>query len=98
MIAVDPFTATTLMAIPQPEVVEYTGRDIFNEFFALDLQCSPTSVYPNPHDRQQIVAFLARYGPNFLPYPCPDRSADDQLDYFSECSCPRSLDTCEEPV
>jgi hypothetical protein len=84
MIAEDPFTETSLIATMHHEPMTYSSEDLFNDFLALDLQSIPTSLYPDPEDRQKMVAFLARYGPDFLPYPCPDRAADDQLDYFSE--------------
>ena len=74
----NPFTETTLVAIQQPEVVEYTGRDIFNDFLALDLPGLPT--YPAPKDRDKILTFLARYGPNFLAYPRPAHVTEDHLD------------------
>jgi hypothetical protein len=84
MIAEDPCTGTCLIATMHHEPITYSSEDLFNDFLALDLQSMPTSFYPDPQDRQKMVAFLARYGSDFLPYPCPDRSAEDQLDYFSE--------------
>jgi hypothetical protein len=84
MIAEDPVTETSLIATMHHEPMTYSSEDLFNDFLALDLQSMPASLYPDPQDRKKIVAFLARYGPHFLPYPCPDRAAEDQLDYFSE--------------
>jgi len=84
MIAEDPFTETSLIATMHHEPMTYSSEDLFNDFLALGLQSMPTSMYPSPSDRAKIVAFLARYGPNFLPYPCQDRTEEDQLDYFSE--------------
>ena len=68
-IAVDPITEATLITIPQHEDVAYTGREIFNDFLALDLQCMPTSLYPNKTDKR-----LSRSSPATAPIFSPTRA------------------------